>query len=45
MIKAVIVDDEPLARDFLKAILSDISTVEIVAMCRNGREAIEAVRY
>ena len=43
MIKAVIVDDEPLARDLLEAILSDIATVEIVAMCRNGREAIEAV--
>ena len=43
MIKAVIVDDEPLARDLLEAILIDIETVDIVALCRNGREAVEAV--
>lgn len=43
MIKAVIVDDEPLARDLLEAILSEIDTVEVVAICKNGHEAIEAV--
>lgn len=43
MIKAVIIDDEPLARDLLEAILADIDTVEITAICANGNEAIEAV--
>jgi len=43
MIKAVIVDDEPLACDLLEAILADIETVEIVAICSHGSEAIEAV--
>jgi len=40
---AVIVDDEPLARSLLTAILQDIGQVEIVASCQNGFEAIEAV--
>ena len=43
MIKAIIVDDEPLARDLLEAILSDIAGLEIVAICSNGRDAIKAV--
>ena len=43
MIRAVIVDDEPLARDLLEAILSDIEGVELVATCANGHAAIEAV--
>ena len=43
MIKVVIVDDEPLARDLLEAVLIDIGTVEIVAICSHGEEAIEAV--
>lgn len=43
MIKVVIVDDEPLARDLLQAILSDIDDIEIVAICRYGREAVDAV--
>ena len=33
MIKAVIVDDEPLARDLLEVILSDIESVEVAAIC------------
>lgn len=40
---AIIVDDEPLARSLLAAILADIGQVDIVAMCENGFEAIEAV--
>ena len=43
MIKAVIVDDEPLARDLLEVILSDIEAVEVAAICSNGRQAIDAV--
>ena len=43
MIKAVIVDDEPLARDLLEAILSDIDDIEVVEICKNGHEAVDAV--
>ena len=43
MIRVVIVDDEPLARDLLEVILSDIKTVEVVAICSNGHQAIDAV--
>lgn len=39
---AVIVDDEPLARSLLAAILGDIEDVQIVAQCKNGFEAVEA---
>ncbi|WP_409433256.1 LytR/AlgR family response regulator transcription factor [Litorimonas sp. RW-G-Af-16] len=41
--KVVIVDDEPLALNLLSAILADIDDLEIVAECRNGREAVDAV--
>jgi len=39
---AVIVDDEPLARKLLGAILSDLDNIEIIAECKNGREALAA---
>jgi len=40
-LRTIIVDDEPLALNFLRAKLSKISEVEIIAECKNGREAIE----
>jgi len=43
MLTAIIVDDEPLARNLLTAILDEIIGVNIVAECKNGFEAIEAV--
>jgi two-component system LytT family response regulator len=43
MLRAIIVDDEPLARDLLEAILSEIDDIEIVLICANGREAIDGV--
>ena len=43
-LKALIADDEPLARERLRFLLSDDSNVEIVAECRNGREVIGALR-
>jgi len=43
ILTAIIVDDEPLARGLLAAILDDIDGVNIVAQCQNGPEAIEAV--
>jgi two-component system LytT family response regulator len=42
-IRAIIVDDEPLARRGLVLRLGAFSDVDIVAQCANGREAIDAV--
>lgn len=43
-IRAVIVDDEPLARTNLTVLLRLHSDVEIVAECGSGREALSAIR-
>ena len=42
-IRAIIVDDEPLARRGLELRLAALSDIEIVAQCANGREAVDAV--
>ena len=42
-IRAVIVDDEPLARSVLREYLAAHPEVEIVAECANGFEAVKAV--
>lgn len=39
-LRAVIVDDEPLARDLLDALLAEHQDIQVVAKCQNGREAI-----
>jgi len=41
-LRTVIVDDEPLSLDLLRAVLSEISDIEIVGECCNGKEAVEA---
>jgi len=43
-IRALIVDDEDLARRGIRTLLKRAGDVEIVAECRNGREAIEAIK-
>lgn len=43
-IKAIIVDDEPLARSSLKSALGEFEEVEIVKECANGFEAVQAVQ-
>lgn len=43
MIRTVIVDDEPLARELLREYLSAEEDIEIVAECANGFEAVRAV--
>src|SRR5256885_15963485 len=43
MMRAVIVDDEPLAREVLREYLAADEDVEIVAECANGFEAVKAV--
>jgi two-component system LytT family response regulator len=42
-IRAVIVDDEPLARQRIRTLLVEAEGVEVVAECANGREAIQAI--
>jgi two-component system, LytTR family, response regulator len=43
-IRAIIVDDEPLARRGVRQLLGSHRDVEVVAEARNGREAIRAIR-
>lgn len=43
IIRTLIVDDERLARRGLRTLLQRSEDVEIVAECRNGREAIKAI--
>ena len=42
-IRAMIVDDEPLARRRLRDLLASAPDVELVAECANGRDAIQAI--
>ncbi len=44
MIRAVLVDDEPLARDVMRGLLARYSDIVVVAECGNGIEAVAAVR-
>jgi two-component system LytT family response regulator len=43
MIRAAIVDDEPLARKRIRSLLAEAGDVEVVAECANGKEAIESL--
>jgi two-component system LytT family response regulator len=43
-VRALIADDEPLARDRLRAMLRAEATVELVAECKSGPEAIANIR-
>lgn len=42
-IKVALVDDEPLALEYLQSLVADLSGVEIVGTYRNGREAISGI--
>lgn len=42
--RVIIVDDEPLARDRLRALLSKENDIQIAAECGDGREAVSAIR-
>jgi len=42
-LKAVLVDDEPLAREGLRGLLNEIPEIELVAECANGYDACEAI--
>src|SRR5580658_8017135 len=43
-LKTVIADDEPLARERLRFLLSSDDEIEIAGECRNGREVITALK-
>jgi len=43
VIRALIVDDEPLARDYLRQILDGERDVSIVGECANGLEAVDTI--
>ncbi|MCQ2960404.1 MAG: LytTR family DNA-binding domain-containing protein [Bacteroidales bacterium] len=41
MIRCAIVDDEPLARDVLQVYVSENKDLELVALCKNAKEALQ----
>jgi len=43
MIRTILIDDEPLARDIVKFYLSDHTEIEIVAECGDGFEGLKAI--
>ncbi|HMZ49379.1 MAG TPA: LytTR family DNA-binding domain-containing protein [Flavobacteriales bacterium] len=43
-IRTIITDDEPAAREHLVRLLAQDQELEVVAECRNGQEAVDAVR-
>lgn len=43
-LRALIVDDEPLARDFLRSKLCKYEDVSVVGECANGEDAVEALQ-
>ena len=43
MIRAAIVDDEPLARRRIRSLLAEARDVEVIAECANGVDAIESL--
>jgi two-component system, LytTR family, response regulator len=43
-IRALVVDDEPLAREMIREMLATDAEVEVAGECANGREAIEAIK-
>ena len=44
MIRALVVDDETLAREALREILQEDGAFEIVRECKNGKEAVQAIQ-
>src|SRR5882672_3109739 len=42
-LRAVVVDDEPLAREGLRSLLSEIPGIAVIAECANGYEACKAI--
>src|SRR5436190_16017555 len=43
-IRALIIDDEPLARERVRTLLREEPDVEVIAECANGNEAVTAIK-
>ncbi|MCZ4245739.1 LytR/AlgR family response regulator transcription factor [Pedobacter punctiformis] len=43
MIRTILIDDEPLARDIVKHYLSDYNEIEIIAECSDGFDGLKAI--
>ena len=43
MIKTILIDDEPLARDIIKYYLADYPQIEVVAECKDGFDGLKAI--
>ncbi len=43
MIRTILIDDEPLARDIVKFYLSELPDVELIAECCDGFEGVKAI--
>lgn len=43
-LRTVVVDDEPLARQFLTILLADYTDIQVVTECESGREAISYLK-
>jgi two-component system, LytTR family, response regulator len=43
MLRAIIVDDEPLSRDRIRELLEEHADITVVAECENGVEAVESI--
>ncbi|MGA9997779.1 MAG: response regulator, partial [Pyrinomonadaceae bacterium] len=43
-IRALIVDDEPLARERIRTLLADENGVEIIGECADGRSAVSLIK-
>ena len=41
---ALIVDDEPLARDRLQKLLDDVPDMTVIGQCTNGKQAVKTIR-
>lgn len=42
-IRTILIDDEPLARDKIRGFLEDEADFEVIAECRDGKEALETI--
>ena len=43
-IRALVIDDEPLARDMIRELLEADPDAEVIGECANGHEAVAAIR-
>ena len=44
MTKAIIIDDEPLSREIVKAYLKTFPEIEVVQECGDGFEGVKAIQ-